>query len=254
MRTIIIEDELHNSRLLDGMIKQLRPEWKLEAMLESVVKSVEWLQGNPPPDLIFMDIQLTDGICFSIFEKVQVESMVIFTTAYDEYAIQAFQVNSVDYLLKPIKENKLADAIGKFETLHKQISRPETPDYSEILQAIKQREKKYRQRFLISGSTSYFKVNANDIAYFYTAERVVYAVDFEGKEHIINLTMEHLEEELNPEMFFRANRSTIVNSEAIQKFENYFGGKVIVRLVKPFEEPITISRLKVPAFKEWMDS
>lgn len=255
MRIIIVEDELHNYRLLKGMVEKLRPEWKIVESFESVRSTVSWLKENKPPDLIFMDIQLTDGICFSIFEEVDVNSMVVFTTAYDEYAIQAFKVNSVDYLLKPIKEDELKASIEKFEQITAHVGQSEqTPNYQELLEVIKQGGKKYRKRFLVSGATSFSKIDVNDIAYFYTESRVSFAVTFDKKDHIIDLTMEKLEEQLDPDQFFRANRSVILNSEAVQKFESYFGGKLIVKMVEPFSEPVTISRLKATSFKNWLDS
>lgn len=180
--------------------------------------------------------------------------MVVFTTAYDEYALRAFEVNSIDYILKPIKQEKLKTAIEKFETIFHHPSNQEEsrPDYNEILKAIKQGEKKYRKRFLISGATSYFKLDVEDIAWFSTENRVTTAFTFEGKSHIVDLTIEKLEEQIDPEQFFRTNRSTLVHINAIRKFENHFGGKLIVRLVHPYNEPITISRLKATEFKEWV--
>jgi len=254
MKVIIVEDEMHNYRLLKGMVEKLRPDWEILEGLESVASTVAWLENNPSPDLIFMDIQLTDGISFSIFDKVQVESMVIFTTAYDEYALRAFQVNSIDYLLKPIKLEKLEQAIEKFEklVLPQQNLKENKPDYKELLQAITQGEKKYRKRFLISGATSFFKLDVDEVAWFYTENRVTTAVTFQGKEHIVDQTIEKLEEELDPEVFFRTNRSTIVHINSIRKFENHFGGKLILRLIHPFDQPITISRLKATEFKDWV--
>jgi len=256
MNVIIVEDELHNYRLLKGMVEKLRPEWNIVEWLESVKSTVSWLENNPSPDLIFMDIQLTDGISFSVFDKVQVESMVIFTTAYDEYALQAFQVNSIDYLLKPVKLEKLEQAIDKFENLTRiqQKGNENKPDYRELLETIVRGEKKYRTRFLISGATSFFKLGVEEIAWFYTENRVTNAVTFKGKVHAVNLTIEKLEEQLDPTQFFRTNRSTIVHINAIRKFENHFGGKLILRLIHPFDEPIIISRLKAAEFKEWMEN
>ena len=254
MKVIIIEDELHNYRLLRGMVEKLRPDWEIVEWFESVKSSVAFLESNPAPDLIFMDIQLTDGISFSIFDQVKVESMVIFTTAYDEYALRAFQVNSIDYLLKPMKMDKLQLAIEKFENVfhHPATNEEKQPNYQELLNAISQGEKKYRTRFLISGATSYFKLDIKDIAWFETENRVTTAHTFDGKSHIVDLTIEKLEEQLDPELFFRTNRSSIVHIDSIRKFENHFGGKLILRLIPPFEEPITISRLKATEFKEWV--
>lgn len=256
MKVIIVEDEQHNYRLLKGMIEKLRPGWEVAGQLESIKSTVAWLKNNPAPDLIFLDIQLTDGISFSIFDQVQVSSMVIFVTAYDEYALRAFQVNSIDYLLKPAKMEKLTQAIEKFEAMVKlpQQSSTNLPDYKELLETITQGQKKYRKRFLVSGATSYFKLDVDDIAWFYTENRVTTAVTFQGKEHVVELTIEKLEEQLDPEVFFRTNRSTVVHINSVRKFENHFGGKLILRLIHPFDEPIVISRLKAAEFKEWVGS
>jgi len=254
MKVILIEDELHNYKLLRGLIEALRPDWVIEAHFTGVKNSVDWLNKNPHPDLIFMDIQLADGNCFSIFKQVELDSSVIFTTAYDEYAIQAFKVNSIDYLLKPIKSEELERAILKFEKLVKQSEqKPIISNYTELLEAIHQQDKKYRKRFLITGSTAFSKLNVEDIAYIYTDNRVTFAMTFENKEYILNQSLDKLEEELDPEIFFRANRGLIINSESIQKIENYFGGKLIVQLVHPFDKEVTVSRLKASAFKDWLD-
>ena len=256
MKILIVEDEIHNSRLLKGMIKQLRPDWEILESLESVKSSVKWLNENPHPDLIYMDIQLTDGICFSIFDQVEIDSFIIFTTAYNEYAVRAFDVNSIDYLLKPIKSELLGKAILKFEKLYKQMNiQNERLSYEELMLAIKKgSEKVFRKRFLVAGATAFFKINVSEVAYFYTENRVSFAVDFSGKEHVLDLTMEKLEEQLNPDLFFRANRSVILNSETVHKIEAYFGGKLIVKLIQPFTEPVTISRLKATEFKNWLDN
>jgi DNA-binding LytR/AlgR family response regulator len=255
MKVVIIEDEQHNCKMLIGMINNLRPDWDVQVCLESVKQSIEWFSNNEHPDLIFMDIQLTDGISFSIFDKVDLESMVIFTTAYDEYAIQAFKVNSIDYLLKPMSEEKLSVAIKKAEKVIGYFENGENakPDYDSLLQALKTGTKNYRKRFLIAGASSFFKIETEDIAYFYTTNRITFAVTFQGKEYIVDLTMEKLEEQVDPEIFFRANRSQIINIESIQKFESYFGGKLSVRLVPPFKENVIISRLKATEFKSWLN-
>jgi DNA-binding LytR/AlgR family response regulator len=254
MKVIIIEDELYNYRLLKGMIDDLRPDWEIQGHFESVTKSVDWLQSNPHPDLIFLDIQLSDGICFSIFEQIEVLSSVIFTTAYDQYAVQAFKVNSVDYLLKPIKKDELEIGIKKYERVLKQSNeKPVVANYEELLNAL-HKDRKYRKRFLISGATALFKLAIEDIAYFYTESRVTFAVTFDNKEHIIDQNLEKLEEELNPESFFRANRSMIIHIDSIEKIESYFGGKLHVQMIQALNKELTISRLKASAFKEWVDN
>ena len=252
MKIIIIEDELHNLRLLEGMIKKIRPGWEVVQTFESVKSSLKWLRENPHPDLFFMDIQLADGLCFSIFDEVEIQSMVIFTTAYDNYAVQAFKVNSIDYLLKPFREKDLEAAIKKFEHFRTVAGPAGNHDYSDILSAIRYGEKKYRKRFLVSRGAAWFKLAVEDVAYFFSETRITTAVTFHNQNHVVGFPLENLEEELDPEVFFRANRQVIVNIDAIEKIENYFGGKLKVRLNPPFEDEVIVSRLKAFDFKEWV--
>ncbi len=249
MNVLIIEDEKHNRRLLQGMIETLRPKWVVLELLESIADSVEWLQRNSA-DIIFMDIQLADGVCFSIFEKTEVKTPVIFTTAYDNYAIQAFKVNSIDYLLKPIKEDELLNSIEKFE--RNIASQNKAPDYNQLYDIIVNREKQYRSRILIHGSRNYFKIDVNSVAYFYSQSKLTFAKMKDKSEYQVDLTLELLEKELNPEIFFRTGRSMLVNIDSIVSFEDYFGGKLILKLNPPFNEMVTISRLKNSAFKTWL--
>jgi DNA-binding LytR/AlgR family response regulator len=246
---LIIEDEVHNQRLLQGMLAQIRPQWVVVALIDSVYDAVEWFTSNKA-DLIFMDIQLVDGICFSIFERTSIQSPVIFTTAYDNFAIQAFKVNSIDYLLKPIKDEDLLKAIDKFEQLH--VPKNTTIDYHELLHAIKHGEKKYRTRFMIQSGLAYTKLLVNEIAYFYSENKITYAVTLNRKEYHVDFTMDSLEEELDPEQFFRTNRHLLVHIDSVVKFEDYYGGKLVLKLSPPFKETITISRLKNSQFKEWV--
>lgn len=252
MEIIIIEDEIYNLRLLEGMIKKIRPEWLVVQTFESVKDSVNWLRKNPHPDLFFMDIQLADGLCFSIFDEVEIQSMVIFTTAYDNYAIQAFKVNSIDYLLKPFREKDLEASIEKYEHYRKINEPAGSQDYSDILEAIRYGKKKYRKRFLVSRGDAWFKLAVEDVACFYSENKITTAVTFHNQNYVIDFPLESLEEELDPEVFFRANRQVIVNIDAIVKIENYFGGKLKVRLNPPFADEIIISRLKAISFRKWV--
>ena len=250
MDVIIIEDEDYNVKLLEGMLQKIRPEWNVVQVFDSVKSTVEYLKNNAQPNLIFMDIQLADGISFSIFDQVEVTCPIIFTTAYDEYAIRAFKVVSVDYLLKPLKDSDLERAIVKFEKVENTFQPNEV--YKEILDVIRTGEKKYRTRFLIQGHSTYTSLDVSDIAYFYSESKITFAVTFAQKEHIINFSLEQLEDELSKEDFFRLNRKYIANIKAIDSFEDFFGGKLIVHFTIPMKETVTISRLKNSAFKEWM--
>ena len=195
MKIIIIEDELYNLRLLEGMIKKVRPDWEIVKTFESVKSSVSWLQNNAHPDLFFMDIQLADGLCFSIFDQVEITAMVIFTTAYDNYAIQAFKVNSIDYLLKPFKEKDLETAIEKFEHYTEVKQLPGKADYSDIIEAIRDGRKKYRKRFLVAKGAAWYKLAVNEVAFFFSENRVTTAVTFTNQYHVIDFSLENLDEE-----------------------------------------------------------
>ena len=250
---ILIEDEDHNLRLLQGMISKLRPNWQVCGTFDSVKSTVEWLHKNQQPDLLFMDIQLADGLCFSIFDQATVKGMVIFTTAYDNYAIRAFKLNSIDYLLKPFREKELEAAIAKFEQFtHQAGADLRLKDYQELLDAIRGGEKKYRKRFLIAKGSGYVKLEVADVAYFYNENRITTAITFQKQTHGVDFTLESLEEQLDSEMFFRANRQLIVNIQAVDRIENHFGGKLKLRLNPPLEGDLMVSRLKAMAFRQWL--
>ncbi|MBW6477826.1 MAG: LytTR family DNA-binding domain-containing protein [Bacteroidales bacterium] len=253
VKIILVEDEEHNLRLLQGMIGKLRPGWQVAGTFESVKNTVEWLRNNSHPDLIFLDIQLADGLCFSIFDQVDVQSMVIFTTAYDNYAIRAFKVNSIDYLLKPFKESELETAIRKFESFTNLAgSTLSRLDYLELLDAIRRGGKKYRKRFLISKGDGFVRLDVDDIAYFYNENRITTAFTFGRQTHMVDFSLDGLEEQLDPENFHRANRQLIVNIKAVDKIENYFGGKLKLRLNPPLDGDLTVSRLKAMSFRQWL--
>jgi DNA-binding LytR/AlgR family response regulator len=250
MKVLIIEDEQPNARMLAEMLQNLRSGWEILAILETVKQSVAWLQSHTQPDLILMDIQLSDGICFSIFEQVEVKSSIIFTTAFDNYAIQAFKVNSIDYLLKPIKESELENALVKLEQFRQPIG--QQVDFSEIMQAIRGGKKEYRKRFLITAGNNYFKLNTSDIACFVSENKVTTAITFAGEYHVVDFSLDRLEDELDPDFYFRADRKTIIHIDLVSRFEDYFGSKLIVKLKSPVNDKITVSRLKASAFKVWV--
>ena len=253
----LIREYIQDGRLLHKMLSGLRPDWDIVVLPGSIEGAVKWFQEHPHPDIIFLDIQLTDGISFTFIEQAQPESMIIFTTAYDEYAIRAFTVNSIDYLLKPINRERLAEAIEKFERLtarygNTALSNPSN-ELLNLLKNISNPEKKYRTRFLISGDEKLYTLQVEDIAYFYSENKITFAVTKEGKEHIIDLSLDKLSEQLNPDIFFRTNRQTLVSVHAIQKIENYFLGKIIVQVKPPFKDKITVSREKIAAMKLWLN-
>lgn len=253
MKVAIVEDEIPNMRMLAAMLLSLRPGWEVVARLESVRQSVAFFSTGEQPDLVLMDIQLSDGPCFSIFDQVKVRSSIIFTTAFDQYAIQAFRVNSIDYLLKPVKEIDLERALTKYETLQIQMpSQVPTFDFPAIHQSIRTGQKAYRKRFMVTAGNRYYKLDTGDIACFESENRITTAITWTGEKHVVDFSLDRLEEELDPEYFFRADRRTIIHIDLISRFEDYFGNKLIVRLKSPVNDKITVSRLKASAFKMWV--
>lgn len=249
MKLLIVEDEIPNQRLLVTLLQKLRPGWTVSNTTDSVDDTADWLMHNTV-DLIFMDVQLVDGLCFSIFNKVEVNTPVIFTTAYDNYAIQAFKVNSIDYLLKPIKESELEAAIAKFE--RRSAHELAQPNFAEILESLLNGEKKYRKRIMIHGPRTYTKIDVEQVAYFYSQNHITFARLFDGPEHQVDMTLETIAEQVDPDDFFRVNRAMLLNINAIVTFEDYFHGKLMIKTKPPFHETITVSRLKNSAFKMWV--
>lgn len=262
MQVLIVEDEIHSGLMLQNMILKLRPQWQIMSVMQSVADTVAFLQENPRPDLIFLDIELADGNCFSIFEQIKVDSAIIFTTAYNEYAIKAFKLNSVDYLLKPIKEEHLSLAIEKYENLRQILldagdqereEAAEMIDYDHLAHLIHSPQHSYRKRFLISRRESFYKLDVKDAACFLFEARLTYVITFDNQRYVIAHSMDRLENELDPEMFFRANRQTIINMEAIDRFESYFNGQLVVKLVNNILDKVLVSRIKATQFKEWLN-
>lgn len=255
IRAAIIEDEIPAARLLNKMLTELRPDWEILVLPGNVEGAVKWFRSNPHPDILFLDIQLTDGVSFSFIEQANPESMIVFTTAYDEYAIRAFKVNSIDYLLKPVDKERLSETLEKYERLTSKFYKEfnKQGDILEILQHITSPAKKYRTRFLISGDDKLFTLQVDDIAYFYSENKITFAVTHQSKEYIIDMSLDKLCEQLDPDRFFRTNRQTIVSVQAIQKIENYFLGKVVVKVIPSFKDKIIVSREKIGAFKLWLN-
>ena len=255
IKIAIIEDEKPAARLLESMIRKLRPEWEVVKIPGSIEASTAWFSVNPHPDIIFLDIQLSDGNSFHFVEQAKPDSLIIFTTAYDEYAVRAFAVNSVDYLLKPIRQERLEEAIRKFENITTRYpsNAPGQTDLLEVLQSLTQPGKKYRTRFLISGNEKLTTLQVEDIAYFYSLNKITFAVTKQGKEHIIDFPLDKLGEQLNPDQFFRTNRQTLVNIDSILKIEPYFQNKVLVHTRPQHKEKILISKEKWASFKLWLN-
>lgn len=258
VRAVIIEDEYPAARLLHRMLNELRPEWEVTLVPGSIEEAVQWFAENPHPDILFLDIQLADGISFLFIEQAKPECMIVFTTAYDQYAVRAFTVNSIDYLLKPVESDRLAEAIGKYERLSAAFGKKELAeriDLEELMQSLAYREeKKYRTRFLISGNKKFYTVQVSDLAYFYSEEKITFAVGKDRRVHILDIPLNKLEEQLDPRFFFRANRQVILSADSIEHIEPFFNGKVVIKVTPPYKESIQVSREKINALKMWLDS
>jgi DNA-binding LytR/AlgR family response regulator len=255
MKALIIEDEEIIANVLLNKIKKVAPDVDVISILPSLKTARRWFGENAEPDLLFMDIQLSDGVSFDIFNHYNLKCPVIFTTAYDEYAIRAFKVNSVDYLLKPINENDLATAIDK---CRKQINKAETApaDIAALIQSLANpgAASGYKEKFIVNVRNQWMPVNTKDIACF-SKEVLNYIYLFSGERYMIDyVTLEEVEELLNPKQFYRANRQFIINMDAIQTVKPVENSKLIVRLKEPNHKlEIDMSRLKTPEFKKWMD-
>lgn len=255
IKAVIIEDENPAARLLDKMIKELRPEWEIVILPGIVEEAVKWFSIHPHPDIIFLDIHLMDGNSFRFIEQAKPDSMIIFTTAYDEYAIRAFSVNSIDYILKPIHKERLAESIAKFEWLcHKEIKQyNQLLDIQNVLQQLSDSEKKYRTRFLITYGDSFLTISVSDISYFYTENKITFAKTYNNKSYAIDISLNKLEEQLDGHSFFRVNRQFIVSADAIKKVKPYFLNKLRIQVVPPYEGNIQVSRERVTALKMWLN-
>lgn len=256
IKAVIIEDEIPAARLLNEMLLSLRPDWEVQILPGNIEEAVEWFSCHSHPNILFLDIQLTDGNSFLFIEQARPDSMVVFTTAYDEYAVRAFSVNSIDYLLKPIHQDRLAQTIERFEGLTAKYIRDFNQEsrMQEVLQTLSaSTSKRYRTRFLISGGDKLFTLPVNDIAYFYSENKLTFVVTRKSKEYIIDLALDRLCEQLDPDLFFRTNRQTIVCVDAIQRIEPYFLGKSMVHVQPPFKEKILVSKEKIAAFKLWLN-
>lgn len=248
-RILIIEDEEINAQRLQRILLKIRPEFKVLAVLSSIEESVKWLSEEDSPDLIFMDIRLADGSSFEIFNLIDIKSPVIFTTAYDEYALKAFKYNSIDYLLKPIESEELEASVIKFEKLENPLA-DQQPEIKNLLEYLEKKE--YRTRFLLPYRDSYVILNIDEIAYFYSELGTTFAISFDGSKNAISLTLETLEQQLDPKVFFRANRQYIIHINSILKVHNYFNSKLKLD-IKQSDEEIVVSRLKAAALKDWLD-
>ncbi|HVD98136.1 MAG TPA: LytTR family DNA-binding domain-containing protein [Cytophagaceae bacterium] len=249
MNVLIVEDEIPAAQRLSKMMLTADPGINILAVVESIEQSIGWLKKNPAPDLIMMDIHLADGSSFEIFHQVQITCPVIFTTAYNEYALKAFEVNSIDYLLKPIKTEHLDRALGKFKKFKGTSQEGSLQDLIRMLHPATA----YKTRFLVHFSDKLISVEEQEVAYFHSEEKIVFLVTGEGKRYVIDSTLEELEKVVNPKEFFRLNRQFIARLNSITDIFNHFNGKLKIKLAPAVTEEIYVSRERAPRFRSWLD-
>lgn len=249
MKTLIIEDEKAALRNLKAAMKEVDADFEIVGETDSVTGTLEWFASHPIPELVFMDIHLADGSAFGIFEQADITCPIIFTTAYDEYALQAFRVNSIAYLLKPISSSDLQKAIDKLKMLEGAVQ--PTIDFQAVMHALK-REESYKTHFLVPVKGDRFvPVSVEQISYFYIDGGAVKAVTQSAEMFDFQQTLDELAEQLNPRQFFRANRQYIIAHKAITGVSLWFGGRMVLQLSPAANEKVIISKARVPAFKEW---
>lgn len=252
MKVLIVEDEELAVKKLQKTLAAVDDTIEVAGVTDSIEETVNWLQSNPAPDLVLMDIELADGQSFEIFKLTEVKSPVIFTTSYDEFALKAFKVNSVDYLLKPVQQDELQAALEKYHKLKGNNKSELTLDslVKELQQKLQPRE--FRKRFLVKHAQKLVSIEVEDIAYFYSDGRLNFFKTSDNRKFVVDYTMDELEEMLNPDDYFRISRSFYVSVNSIDKIEDYFGNRLILQLKPAVDKEALVSREKVSDFKKWM--
>lgn len=250
MNIIIIEDEKPAARLLQRKVEKLG--LQVNTLLHSVEESIDWFNSNPHPDLIFLDIQLSDGLSFEIFESIDIKSAVIFTTAYDEYALRAFKLNSIDYLLKPIDEDDLEIAVNKFKARNVSSSNLSL-DFEMIKKMlVNPADKSYKKRFTIKMGQQLKMVNIEEVECFYSENKGTYLHTFDNRDYLLDITLEQLETELDPKDFYRVSRKFIVPLKGIKEIQIYSNSRLKVILPTYKDDEVIVARERVNDFKEWL--
>jgi len=250
MKILIVEDEPRAARQLQNLLDKSVFDFEVLSIIDSVEDTVLWFRINKTPDLVFMDIQLADGLSFEIFQKIEVTAPIIFTTAFDQYAIQAFKVNSIDYLLKPIKQNDLDAALNKFSK-SKSLSNAIEPNVlKELLSSMQTPQK--RSGILVKEGSGFVQIRISELLYMYSQDSITFGITH-NKRYIIDETMDHLYDSLDHTKFYRINRGQIISKISIQKIEPYFNHRVKLLVSTPRDQEFIVSRQKTSDFKDWMN-
>ncbi len=258
MKVLIVEDEELAVKKIRKTLAAVDPEAEVVGVTDSIVSTINWIEENPSPDVILMDIELSDGQSFEIFNRVAVKSPVIFTTSYDEYALKAFKVNSVDYLLKPIQKEDLELALqklGQLKDMYKtNEAKPAEVSIDSLVKELQQKlqPKEYRKRFLVRHAQKLVSVDTDDIAYFFSDGRLNFFKTNDNKKFVVDYTMDELEDMLDPQQYFRISRSFYISVDSVDQIHDYFGNRLMLQLKPPVDKESIVSREKVTDFKKWM--
>jgi two-component system response regulator LytT len=249
MTVLILEDESLAADKIETCLIEIDPAIRILAKIKSIESAVAWFSANEHPDLIISDIRLLDGLSFEIFQKVKVDKPVIFTTAYDQYAIRAFEVNSIDYLLKPVETEKLRNSLEKY----KGLSRNVPLDFNDVLRQLQSGRPQYKSRFMVKLGQKIVAIPAEKIAYFFSENKLSFIVTADGKKFPLDQPLDELVDLLDPARFFRANRQFIITFESIAEIHPYFKGRIKLSLQPKAEDEVVISSERTPEFKKWID-
>lgn len=254
MKILIVEDEELAVKKLQKTLLSIDRMVEVVGVTDSIKSTVDFMKQNPPPDLILMDIELADGQSFEVFNMVTVKNPVIFITSYDEYALKAFKVNSVDYLLKPVQKDELEAALNKYKELNAADDHKSSPDINNLIKELqnKLQPKEYRKRFLVKQAQKLVSIEVDDIAYFYSDGRLNFFKTRDNKKFVVDYTMDELSDMLDPEKYFRISRSFYVSVDSIDQIHDYFGNRLLLNLTPALDKEALVSREKVMDFKKWM--
>ena len=248
MKVLILEDENLAAETMARMLTEADKDIEIVGSLRSVESATEWLTKNPHPDLIVSDVQLLDGLCFEIFNRVKIDKPVIFTTAFDQYAIRAFEVHSIDYLLKPVQQSKLEQSLKKLK------SRSQQPvKFEEVLSYLRSQQPEFKSRFMVRIGQRILPIPVENIAYFSSESKLTYIVTSDNKRYPFDLPLDEVDQQLDPKIFFRINRQYIVRFSAIAEIHPYFKGRIKLKLNPNQPDEIVVSSERTPEFKKWLD-
>lgn len=253
MNIIIIEDEFRAAKSLQNIIAELKPESKITGVYDSIETSIEALSNDSKPDLIFMDIHLSDGLSFEIFKQVEITCPVIFCTAFDQYMLDAFKSKGVDYVLKPFSREDIAEALRKVDELKKFFQKNELPDLEALLQKITQPQVPSKSSFLVFKNQKYTTISTENIAYFFIHNEITHLMTFDKQQFQLTQTLGQIAEQVSQKQFFRVNRQYIVNFNAIKEMEHYFQRKILVKLIIETPEQLLINKEKSHSFFTWLE-